>query len=106
MPLLCLKCDARIEPSIAKPGIFWCPGCEKEITRDNTYKVGKRFFASGVGAMLAMVAAMSLPGRHAPDRITRAEATNTFMEMKRQRRKKIHGLKKKQQRHTGQMRGR
>ena len=105
MPSLCLKCDSRIEPSIVKPGVGWCPGCEKEVTRDETYRVGKRFFAGGAGAMMAIIAAASLSGSLLPTgagRATKPEATNTFMEMKKQRRKKLHGLKKKQQRHARQ----
>ena len=106
MPWLCLKCDSRVEPSIAKPGVSWCPGCEKELGRDEIYRVGKRFSAGGAGAMMAMIAAGALmvgtTGRMRG--ATKPEATNTFMEMGRQKRKKIHGLKKKQRRHARQKR--
>lgn len=105
MPLLCLKCDSRIEPSIAKPGISWCPGCEKEVGRDEVYRVGKRYFAGGVGAMLAAVAALGQTGpRFSGVRQTKPEVTSTFMEIKRQKCKKLRGLKKKQRRHEKQKR--
>ena len=108
MPLLCLECDSRVEYSLTKPGVFWCPGCEKEIKKDEVYRVGKRFFASGVGTMLAMVAAGAASSGlgYPTGRATKPEATNTFMEMKKQRRKKLHGLKKKQRRHARQKGGR
>jgi len=106
MPWLCLECDSKVEPSIAKPGIAWCPGCEKEVTRDDTYRVGKRFFGSGAGAMMAMIAAGAMmSGLDRPTgRATKPQATSTFMEIKKQRRKKVHGLRKKQRRHERQKR--
>lgn len=110
MPSLCLKCDSRVEPSIAKPGVSWCPGCEKELARDETYRVGKRFFSSGTGAMMVAIAAAAMTSGlgYSPTHrgATEPEATNTLMEMKKQRRKKFHGLKKKQQRHMRQKGGR
>ena len=100
MPLLCLKCDSKVEASLVKP-TYWCPGCNKEITKDETYKVGKRFFAAGVGAMLAMAAALNQPG-FSTAKQSKLEVTSTLMMMKRQKRKKLKGLKMKQRRHVRQ----
>lgn len=102
MPLLCIKCDSRIERSLASPGTFWCPGCNKEIEIDETYRVGKRFFSRGIGAMLAMVAAMSAPSG-VGEKPSSKETMSTYKEMKRQKRKKLKGLKMKQRRHERQM---
>ena len=71
MPLLCLKCDTRVEASLVKP-TFYCPECDKEIERDETYKVGKRFFQS--------------------------EIKGQKVERMRIKRKKLKGLKRKQKR--------
>lgn len=97
MPLLHMKCDSRLENVLTKPGTYWCPNCEVEVGRDETYRVGKRFFATGAGAMLAMTAALNMPG-HPTSKQTKPEPTNTFMEVKRQKRKKLHSLRTKQQR--------
>lgn len=111
MPLLCMKCDTRVESSLAKPGTFWCPGCEKELGKDDVYKVGKRYFASGIGMMMAMAAAVStsLPKGDSvypfPHKQSK-EVANTLAIAQRQKRKKIYGLKKKQRRHDRQMRRR
>lgn len=112
MPLLCMKCDTRVEGNISKPGTFWCSGCEKELGKDDVYRVGKRFFASGIGMMMAMAAAMSqsLPKGigdfpSVPTKRSK-EAANTLAIAQRQKRKKIYGLKKKQRRHDRQMRRR
>lgn len=104
MPVLCITCDSRVEPSLAKPGVIWCPGCEKEIKKVDTYKVGKRFFSKGIGAMLAAVAALSATG-FPTELQTKPEATNTFMAMKRQKRRKLKGLKVQQRRHMRQKGG-
>ena len=106
MPWLCLECDSKVEPSLVKPGIGWCPGCEKEVTTDDTYRVGKRFFGSGAGAMMAMIAAgaMITPGIRGMERATKPEAISTLQAVKKQRRKKVHGLRKKQRRHERQKR--
>ena len=105
MPWLCLECDSKVEPSITKPGVAWCPGCEKEVTRDDIYRVGKRFFGSGAGAMMAMIAAGAMMGGLSrTERVTKPEATSTFQAIKKQRRKKVHGLRKKRRRHERQKR--
>ena len=75
MPLLCLKCDSKVEASLVKP-TYWCPGCNKEITKDETYKVGKRFFAVE------------------PEELRREKA--------RKKRGKLKGVKAKQRRHVRQ----
>ena len=106
MPLLCVKCDSRVEALLTKRGFWWCPACEEEITRDNVYKVGKRFFAGGVGAMLAAVAALTQTGTRSMSPLRAGTARSTLMEMKRQQRKKLKGLKAKQRRHTKQKGGR
>lgn len=106
MPHLCITCDSRVEPSLAKPGVSWCPGCEKELTRDDVYRVGKRFFAGGEGAMLAMIAAGVLASGPSGARTVKPEVASTFAAMKRQKRKKLHGLRVKQQKHTRQKGGR
>ena len=106
MPWLCLECDSKVEPSIVKPGVAWCPGCEKEVTRDGIYRVGKRFFAGGAGALMAMIAAGAVSSGlgYSKGSATKPEATSSFMEVKKQRRKKIYGLRKKQRRHERQKR--
>lgn len=103
MPLLHIKCDARVESSFAKPGTYWCPSCDKEVKRDETYKVDKRFSATGVGMLMAMTAAYNWEG-HPSARPTNAEVTSTFKEARRQKRKKLHGLKAKQQKQMRQKR--
>ena len=85
MLLLHLKCDSRLE-SIFKPGIYWCPSCEVEVNRDEIYRVGKRFFATGVGARL-------LQGGRAGSIQAKSR------DVKNQKRKKLHSLRTKQQRH-------
>ena len=72
MPLLCIKCDNRVERLLTKPGKFWCPECDKEITRDDVYRVGKRYFQQ--------------------------EHRELKLEKVRQKRKKLKGLKVKQRR--------
>jgi len=72
MPRLCINCDTRVEGSIVKPGTYYCPECDKELTMKDTYKVGKRFFQS--------------------------EAKELRMEKVRQKRKKLKGLKRRQNR--------
>ena len=107
MPLLCMECDTRVEGNISKPGTFWCSGCEKELGKDDVYRVGKRYFASGIGMMMAMAAAMSqslpktMPGDYVPTKRSK-EAANTIAIAHRMKRKKIHGLRKKQKRHMRQ----
>ena len=116
MPLLCMKCDTRVEAVLTKSGTFWCPGCEKEIGKDDVYRVGKRYFASGIGMMMAMAATMpmiaaaqadldrltkTMPGDYVPRRPSK-EAANTIAIAHRMKRKKIHGLRKKQKRHMRQ----
>ncbi len=105
MPLLHMKCDSRVESSFAKPGTYWCPSCDKEVKRDETYKVGKRFSATGVGMIMAMsmTAAYNMEG-YPSARPTNAEVTSTFREARRQKRKKLHGLRTKQQRQMRQKR--
>jgi len=101
MPLLCIMCDSRVQASLVKKNTYWCPGCKKEITRDDTYRVGKRYFASGVGAMLAMVAALDMPG-YPTAKQTKPGVTSTYQAMQRKKRKKLKGLKMKQRRHMKQ----
>lgn len=72
MPLLCMKCDTRVEGLLTKPGKFWCPECDKEMEQKDTYRVGKRFFQQ--------------------------EGKGLKMEKVRQKRKKLKGLKVKQRR--------
>lgn len=93
MSLLHMKCDSRLENTLTKPGTYWCPSCEVEVNRDEVYRVGKRFFATGVGAMLLQ------GGRAGMDQAqTKPETISTFRERKSQKRKKLHGLKTKQRR--------
>jgi predicted RNA-binding Zn-ribbon protein involved in translation (DUF1610 family) len=98
MPLLCIKCDTRVTGSLIKP-TFYCPKCDKELTRDEVYKVGNRFFASGVGMMMAMTAALNKPG-YPPAITSLSKATSTLQEAKRQKRKKLKGLKMRQRKQT------
>ena len=105
MPQLCIECDSRVERSALTKTTYWCPGCEKEIKKDETYKVSKRFFAKGVGAILAAVAALKHPDSSLTEQ-TKTQAISTLLEMKRQQRKKLKGLKMKQQRHIRQKGGR
>lgn len=79
MPLLHLKCDTRVEASLVKQGVYYCPECDEEVDRDKTYRVGRRFFAG--------------------------ESKESRMEAKRQKRKKLFGLKNKQRRQTRQKGG-
>ena len=72
MPLLCMKCDTRVEGLLTKPGKFWCPECDKELKMDDVYKVGKRFFQRENGELKK--------------------------EKVRKKRKKINGLRTKQRR--------
>ena len=78
MPLLCLECDTRVMPSLTKP-TFYCSGCDKELTRDETYKVSKRFF--------------------------QVESKEERAEKLRIKRKKKKGIKMKQRRLLRQKRG-
>ena len=104
MPLLCIHCDTRVERSTVDPKVFWCPSCEKEIKGDDTYKVGKRFFATGIGATLLALAALHTKGSTTIPP-SREEAASTYKAMQRSKRKKLKGLKMKQRRHTRQKGG-
>lgn len=107
MPLVCVECNSRVERSVTDPGILYCSGCEKEVKIDETYKVGKRFFAGGFGAMLAMAALVRNYSKEGVvgEGLIEDELVSTFSEMKRQRRKKLKGLKMKQRRHMRQKGG-
>ena len=103
MPLLCITCESRVERSAADPTVYWCPHCEKELKKAETYKVGKRHFASGLGMILAMTAAMppmpsllSLPNKGK----TSDQTLSKFEEMRKQKRRKIKGLRMQQRRLT------
>jgi len=110
MPLLHIQCDTRVERSVVDPKVLWCDACGKEVKASETYRVGKRFFAGGAGAMLLAVAALSTmpadwpaigPLRQPP---RAGDARDTFTEMQRQKRRKLKGLKMQQRKHTSHKR--
>lgn len=75
MPRLCIKCDTRVEPSLIKP-TYYCPECNTEVEKKDTYRVGRRFF--------------------------QGEAKELRDEKVRQKRKKLKDLKVRQRRQAKQ----
>lgn len=73
MSFVCLKCGSQAYLQVVPEHTFHCPKCDEVLTRNEVYRVSKHAFGKG----------------NPEARVAAAKA----------RRKKLHGLRLKQQRH-------